>query len=105
MSPPIAVVVEFVFKPEALVQARGVMNKLVKDSLTEYGCLQFQLYQDPANSNRLLLIEAWENKACWDVHLNRSHVKTCLVALKPILQASFKPSWYYLVSDASLVME
>jgi quinol monooxygenase YgiN len=92
----IVVFVDFIFMPLAVTQAKSALLKLISASLAEIGCIQYELCLDPGNSNHFILIERWENKAYWDAHLEKTHVREFLQVAKKLMQESFKVTWYYL---------
>lgn len=56
-------------------------KKLVSATITEDGCIKYELFQDQNNPRILTIIEEWENQKVLDLHMNSPH----FIELVPIL--------------------
>lgn len=48
---------------------------MIKPTLEERGCIQYEMYQDQDDYKVLIVIEQWEDKECFDNHLSSEHFK------------------------------
>jgi len=58
-------------------------KKLVEATITEAGCVKYQLFQDLKDPKILTIIEEWENKAALDKHMDSEH----FLEIVPILSS------------------
>ncbi len=54
-------------------KAIKLYKELVKKTVQEEGCISYKLFQDINNKNMLVIIEEWENEACFEAHKESEH--------------------------------
>ena len=53
---------------------KTALQKLIEPTLTEPGCIQYDLHQDNQNPAVFLFYENWENRELWQNHMNNTHL-------------------------------
>jgi len=69
----IIVLAEITFKKNITDEVIEESQALIKDSLAEKGCIDYQLYNPVGNDNSLLFLEKWEEKSYLELHLKQPH--------------------------------
>lgn len=54
-------------------KAIELYEELSKNTVLEDGCISYELFQDMNNKNMLVIIEEWENEACFEAHKESGH--------------------------------
>lgn len=77
-------------KPDALL----LMKNMVRLCRKEYGCLSYEYYEGTTETNRVILLQEWENADCLQAHYQTAHMdefisKLAPHLLSPILTRSF----------------
>ncbi len=49
---------------------RALQEKLVAETLTEDGCLRYELNQSPDDGRILIFVESWETEEKWRAHID-----------------------------------
>ncbi len=62
---------------------------LIDPSRKDYGCIQYDLFQNEENPGKVTFIEQWESKKALDDHLNTPHL---IEGLQKIGELVVKPS-------------
>jgi len=70
----LTIVAQILAKPEKRELVKKELLKLIKVTLTEEGCINYDLHQDNENENLFLFYENWESKALWEKHMKNSHL-------------------------------
>ncbi|RCS26752.1 antibiotic biosynthesis monooxygenase [Polaribacter sp. WD7] len=70
----LTIVAKILAKPEKRELVKNELLKLIKTTLKEEGCINYDLHQDNENENLFLFYENWESKALWQQHMNNSHL-------------------------------
>lgn len=89
------IIVDFQLKPGA----RDAFRRLIDENATasarsEPGCRRFDVLEAPAESDRILLYEIYDDRAAFDAHLKTSHfaqfneASAALVAAKAVTEMS-----------------
>ena len=65
MSDQTTIVCRVLAKPEKRELVKKVLLTLVDQTLTEEGCINFDLHQDNENKNLFIFYENWENREDW----------------------------------------
>jgi len=68
----IVAIIESTDEGRALVDEE--LKKLIKPTLQEEGCLQYDLHQDNENPNLFLFFENWANRELWQIHMQSDHL-------------------------------
>ncbi|OKS84800.1 hypothetical protein RG47T_0233 [Mucilaginibacter polytrichastri] len=71
--------------PDAEETFEQELKKLVDISVTEDGCICYEIYQPKNQPNEYVMIEEWQNEAALDHHQNSSHYKH-FIRISPVLQ-------------------
>jgi (4S)-4-hydroxy-5-phosphonooxypentane-2,3-dione isomerase len=81
-----ALIVEFDIKPDGLDKFKALIAENARDSVkNEPGCLLFDVCQDEANPNRIVLYEIYKDTAAFDAHREMAHVKKFFGAAKELI--------------------
>lgn len=64
------VVATIPIKPEAIEEMRSALASLAEHTLTEQGCLAYDLYESGAVPGYFVTIERWVSQADLDAHLS-----------------------------------
>ena len=60
-------------KPEYTVDFIESAKALIDSSNMEPGCISYQLYQDPYDQTRFIMVEEWTDQAAIDNHFNMTY--------------------------------
>lgn len=63
-------------KPEHIDWMKAALEKLIVPTRAERGCVQYDLHQDNENPAHFMLIEQWQTRDLWQVHMENAHLKT-----------------------------
>ena len=70
---PLYLIAEIYPHPDKLKTAHELFSNLVKKTLTEPGCLLYDLVVEE-DAEHWLMLEKWESKADWEQHMTTTHV-------------------------------
>ena len=62
-------------KPEKIKDFNEVAKEMVEKSNTESGCSFYQLYQDPYDNSKYVVVEEYKNQAAVDAHFASEYFK------------------------------
>jgi len=71
--------------PEHTETLKDALTQLVKGSLAEAACLQYDLYQAAYEPNLFIFHEIWESEAALEQHNNAPHVQQFIETSAPLL--------------------
>jgi quinol monooxygenase YgiN len=71
--------------PDAEETFEQELKRLVDTSVTEDGCISYEIYQPKNQSNEYVMIEEWQDEDALDQHQNSPHYKH-FVRISPVLQ-------------------
>ncbi len=54
---------------------KSELTKLVKPTLAEAGCIQYDLHQDNDNPELFLFFENWKTRDLWQDHMKTPHIE------------------------------
>lgn len=77
----IDVVATFSIKPGQVAKAVELATELVSLTVTENGCVRYNLAQSAEDENQIVILEAWENQNALDVHSASAHFTRLVPAL------------------------
>jgi quinol monooxygenase YgiN len=77
--------VRFIAKPGREADLRDTLEALVAPTVTEAGCLRYELYLHPTDPSRMVLLEEWVDAAALAEHFETPHLKQGAAALQEIL--------------------
>ena len=66
-------------KPEFFTQAVSAVEAIVPHSRKEIGCLQFDVYSDPAK-HQLFILEQWNDQSAFDFHHAQDYTSAVFAA-------------------------
>lgn len=82
----IAVIVDFVVKPDHVDEFRKRMDRQAKDSLErEKGCRRFDVCTDPEDRTKIFLYELYDDREAVKVHMETPHFKDFFGTVEPWL--------------------
>lgn len=61
---------------------KNELTKLIKPTLAEAGCIQYDLHQDNDNPELFLFFENWETRDLWQDHMKTPHIEAYLKAVE-----------------------
>lgn len=68
MPKQFTVIAHLVAKPERIDEARAFLLRLVEQTRTEAGCVNYDLHQDVENPLEFTFYENWVDRAAWELH-------------------------------------
>jgi quinol monooxygenase YgiN len=76
ISKPVTVVITSTIKPGKMEMAKQALHTVIKTVIAqENACQQIQVYDDPNDSQRLLIIEKWDSKEIFlGAHMQTPHM-------------------------------
>lgn len=83
-------------KPEVL----PLMKNMVRLCRQEYGCLSYEYYEGVTETNRLILLQEWENADCLQAHYQTEYMDEFIAKLAPHLQSPIITRSYIAQEDA-----
>ena len=72
MNDQTTIVCRVLAKPEKRELVKKVLLTLIDHTLTEEGCINFDLHQDNENKNLFICYENWESKEDWIRHFEKA---------------------------------
>ena len=76
----LTIVANIYAKPQHTELVKTQLEKLVSITLSEEGCIQYDLHQDNKNPSHFLFYENWESREHWQTHMNAPHLAAYLDA-------------------------
>ena len=70
----LTIIAEILAKQEKREFVKNELLKLIKTTLKEEGCINYDLHQDNQNENLFLFYENWESRELWQKHMNNKHI-------------------------------
>ncbi len=70
----LTIIAEILAKPEKRELVKNELLKLIKITLAEEGCVNYDLHQDNQNENLFLFYENWKSRELWQKHMNNKHI-------------------------------
>ncbi|MFE9422225.1 putative quinol monooxygenase [Kitasatospora sp. NPDC006697] len=85
MSERVHVIAELRPKAERAGEFREQAEAMARASRAEEGCVSYQLYVDPADQGRWVIVEEWADRAALDAHLASAHLAESLARTAELL--------------------
>ena len=63
------------------------LEKLIEPTLTEAGCINYNLHQDNEHPTHFMFYENWESRELWQVHMNNEHLANFIAATDGSLES------------------
>jgi len=89
----------FQLLPDAKSEALILMKNMVRLSREEYGCLNYEYYEGITETNRVILLQEWENADCLQAHYQTAHMDDFINKLAPHLQSPIVTRSYMAQED------
>ena len=67
-------------RPDKIDLVKAELEKLIPITLTEQGCIQYDLHQDNENPAYFMFYENWESRELWQAHMNTPHLAAYMQA-------------------------
>jgi quinol monooxygenase YgiN len=78
--PQLTIVANIHAHPDKIELVKAELEKLIPITLTEEGCLQYDLHQDNEDPAHFLFFENWASRELWQVHMNTPHLAAYMQA-------------------------
>jgi quinol monooxygenase YgiN len=82
--------VRFTAKPGREAELRDLLQGMIEPTLTEGGCIRYELYLHPTDPSRMVLLEEWADADALDAHFRTPHLKALATALQEVLVEPFQ---------------
>ncbi len=79
-------------------KAKQELLTLIKPTLSEEGCINYDLHQSVENKNQFMFYENWKSKEDLDKHLETPHIKAFLAKAEDILAEPVEITLWEMVS-------
>ncbi len=79
---PLTIVANIHAMPDQVDLVKSELVKLIEKTLTEPGCINYDLHQDNENPAHFMFYENWENRDLWQEHMNAPHLALFAEATK-----------------------
>ncbi|MEM1178211.1 MAG: putative quinol monooxygenase [Acidobacteriota bacterium] len=80
MSTPLTIVARIEAHADRIDLVKAELLKLIKPTLQEEGCLQYDLHQDNENPAIFIFYENWTTRELWQTHMNNTHLAAYMQA-------------------------
>jgi quinol monooxygenase YgiN len=80
MSTPLTIVANIYANPGKIDLVKAELEKLIPLTLSEKGCIQYDLHQDNENPAHFMFFENWESRELWQAHMGMPHLEAYLKA-------------------------
>ncbi|MFD0690258.1 putative quinol monooxygenase [Actinomadura fibrosa] len=87
---PLTVIAHFRAVPGLRDQVLADLAAMIEPSLAEEGCLGYQPYPDPADPDRIVLLERWVDRAALEHHFATPHFAAVAAKLERSLAEPFR---------------
>lgn len=84
-TPAVAI---FVAKPGAEDKLEALFRSVIATTLTEEGCISYQLNRDLDNPRRFVWTEEWESRALLEKHAAAPHIKAILAEIPTLVDSA-----------------
>nr|WP_318384030.1 putative quinol monooxygenase [uncultured Enterobacter sp.] len=84
----VPVVAIFTSKKGQEDRVESLFRQVIEETLSEEGCITYQLNRDSENSSRFIWTEEWESLALLQKHLNAPHIQQLFSALPEFIESS-----------------
>ena len=81
----IHVVATIPVKPEAVEDARSVLDTLVAATRQEEGVVSYDLYESASAPSTFVMVERYRDQAALDEHMSSPHLAAAFAAATPLL--------------------
>ncbi|MSN26925.1 MAG: antibiotic biosynthesis monooxygenase [Geobacter sp.] len=81
----VTIVAKLTAKSEAIETVKAELLKMLAPTRQEQGCLEYRLHQDKDNPAVFVFYENWENRACFEQHMNSRHFLSYVAAVSELI--------------------
>ncbi|MFT5067966.1 MAG: quinol monooxygenase YgiN [Reinekea sp.] len=81
----LTIVAVIMVDPTKVDAIKPLFKLLIAETLSEAGCVQYDLHQDNQDPSRFLFFETWATRELWQDHMSAPHVKAFQSATDGIL--------------------
>jgi quinol monooxygenase YgiN len=81
----LTIVAVIMVDPTKVDAIKLLFKLLIAETLSEAGCVQYDLHQDNQDPSRFLFFETWATRELWQDHMSAPHVKAFQSATDGIL--------------------
>ena len=67
-------------KSDKIDLVKSELEKIIAPTLTEKGCINYEMHQDNENPAHFLFFENWESRELWQAHMEKQHLKDYMAA-------------------------
>ena len=72
--PKLTIVASIRAVPDKIERVKVELEKLIRITRAEPGCIQYDLHQDNEDPAHFLFYETWESRELWQAHMNAPHL-------------------------------
>lgn len=80
MSKKLTIVANIHANPDKIELVKAELEKLISITLSEAGCVGYDLHQDNENPAHFMFYENWESRELWQNHMNQPHLAAYMKA-------------------------
>ena len=73
--PKLTIIAHIHAHPEKITLVQEELRKMIPPTLTEEGCLNYDLHQDNEDPAHFFFYENWESRELWQQHMEAEHLK------------------------------
>jgi len=78
----LTIIANITAKKNKIELVKAELEKLIKPTRAEAGCLQYDLHRDNENPAHFLFLENWESRELWQDHMKAKPLKDYLAAVE-----------------------
>lgn len=67
-------------KPDKIDLLKAELEKLIRFTRAEEGCIRYDLHQDNENPAHFMFYETWESRELWQSHMSAAHLAAYMQA-------------------------
>ncbi|MEM9280902.1 MAG: putative quinol monooxygenase [Verrucomicrobiota bacterium] len=75
MSQVLTIIADIYAEPDQIEKVKIELENLIKPTLAEEGCLQYDLHQDNEDPAHFLFFENWKTRELWQKHMKAPHIE------------------------------
>lgn len=90
----VTIVAKKTIKKDKKEEFKNLANKLIEESRKETGCIEYDLYEDLRNSDKVAFIEVWESEEAIKLHNNSIHFSNLVPELAKLQEGETEITLY-----------
>ena len=87
---PVVLVVRFRAQPDGEAALQTRLLEMAHKTITEPGCLRYDIHQDESDARHFILLESWEDQESLEAHMHAHHVQAFLADLPGLTSQDIK---------------